>query len=635
MSVEVSVKDVRAALLRAKRPSDLGAGEAATLLLGRVFHEVFADLVSKDPHLSGLRLIVEAGGEREQRVAQLSEHTWRTLVAPRLRRHAPALQTSSREVIVTWRALSDLCGWLVDITTELLAQSPDAQRTWERLADLLHSEVPLTCELHEPGWREPVRLIGIADSILRAPHQAGYCAIELKLGKGVPAVDLGQAALYHLILARSSGGATNSALALMRFAPELEEHVVTSADLAGAQRQLLDLVAELAGVKAHPPLTPNVQISVGPPPSEKARPAPGEEPADQRLAELGKRLTRAYREQGVGLELTEAPVLGPRFIRYAVRLSTGVRVEALRRRTTEVQHRLELRAEPLITREAGRLYVDIERPDPQSVQFEHILSQLAETDPLCGSAKVPVGVDPGGKLHRVDLGSPGRSHMLCAGTSGSGKSEWLRMMIAGLLCSNTPETLRLVTLDPKCAAFAELEHSSFLWKRDAWWVPGPGRLASELFQDLIEEMDRRYQLTRASGTDNLREHVQKTGTPLPRIICICDEYFALVAQNRDERREIEAAIALLGAKARAAGIHLVLATQQPSRAIITGVIQANLACRVALTLQNQIESNMILSCGGAERLTGCGDLLYKDFGDPIRLQAPFLPAEERARLFRV
>jgi S-DNA-T family DNA segregation ATPase FtsK/SpoIIIE len=78
----------------------------------------------------------------------------------------------------------------------------------------------------------------------------------------------------------------------------------------------------------------------------------------------------------------------------------------------------------------------------------------------------------------------------------------------------------------------------------------------------------------------------------------------------------------------------VLATQQPSRAVISGIIQSNLPCRVALTLQSHIESNMILGARGAERLTGQGDLLYKDFGDPVRLQAPFLPAAERASLFR-
>jgi DNA segregation ATPase FtsK/SpoIIIE, S-DNA-T family len=327
----------------------------------------------------------------------------------------------------------------------------------------------------------------------------------------------------------------------------------------------------------------------------------------------------------------EPPVAGPRFLRFSVRLASGVKVDALRRRTAEVQHRLVLNREPMITQEAGRLFVDVERPDPQTVLFSSIVSQLPAVEPLTGSARLPIGVDAAGKLHWADLASAGRSHVLAAGSTGSGKSEWLRMIMAGLIASNTPETLRFVTLDPKLAAFNDLERSAFLWKKDAWWIPGNERPASEVFDDLIEEMDRRYQLTRHSGTDNLRDHVLATGKPLPRIVCVCDEYFALVSQSKEEGRAIEEAVAKLGAKARAAGIHLVLATQQPSRKIINGNIQSNLPCRVALMLQSHIESTMILNTSGAERLTGSGDLLYRDFGDPIRLQAPYLPPAERTR----
>jgi DNA segregation ATPase FtsK/SpoIIIE-like protein len=286
---------------------------------------------------------------------------------------------------------------------------------------------------------------------------------------------------------------------------------------------------------------------------------------------------------------------------------------------------------PLIVQDAGLLYVDVERSDPFTVEFSDVAASLPAVDPLLGSSKVVVGVDPGGRPHFTDLGSAGRSHILVAGTSGSGKSEWLRMMLASLFASNTPETLRVVTLDPKLAAFLDLEKSRFLWKKEAGWIPGRGRAASELFEDLIEEMDERYQKTRETGADNLREHVQKTGRPLPRIVCVCDEYSALVSESKEEKKQIEKAVSLLGAKARAAGIHLVLATQQPSRAIIQGAIQTNLPCRVALFLSSPIESNMILGMSGAERLTGAGDLLYKDFGDPIRLQAPYLSPDERKR----
>jgi DNA segregation ATPase FtsK/SpoIIIE-like protein len=346
---------------------------------------------------------------------------------------------------------------------------------------------------------------------------------------------------------------------------------------------------------------------------------------------LAKRLQRAYREQGVSLEIRGAPQLGPRFIRFELRLAPGMRVDGLRRRSEEVQHRLALSRQPLIVQDAGRLFVDLERPDPQIVAFASVVAQLPKVDSLRGSASVPLGVNSTGHLQFADLSSSGRSHILVAGTTGSGKSEWLRMALAGLIASNTPDTLRIVTLDPKLAAFGDLERSRYLWRKNSWWIPNHDAAASEIFEELVVEMDRRYELVHGAGCDNLREYVEKARQPLARIVCVCDEYFALVSQQKQEKQAIERAVALLGAKGRAAGVHLILATQQPSRATISGAIQSNLPCRVALYLQNAIESNMILSQPGAERLTGSGDLLYKDFGSPVRLQAPYLAPADREK----
>jgi len=187
-----------------------------------------------------------------------------------------------------------------------------------------------------------------------------------------------------------------------------------------------------------------------------------------------------------------------------------------------------------------------------------------------------------------------------------------------------PKELRTVRVP------VEIAPTQVQYVKDLQWVDTPDKL----FQDLVEEMEHRYRMTRETGADNLREHVEKTGKPLPRIVCVCDEYYALVSQQREEKQAIEQAIGLLGAKGRAAGVHLTLATQQPSRQTINGAIQANLPCRVALYLQSPIESNMIINQSGAERLTGMGDLLYKDFGNPVRLQGAYLRAKERAEIFR-
>ena len=618
--IQLSVAEIRAELARAAGSHAGGAGEPSTMLLGRVFHEVFADLVSADPNRSGLRIVAEGGADPKRCEEQLLDHVWHKLLAQRLLRNGAVLQCSSAAVMMLWKAAQNLTSWLSSIVGELIEQQPALRGAWEHLATALQAEVPLRCELKEPHWAEPVQLYGFADSVLRVPKREAFCAVELKLGRASPSVDLGQAALYHLILTRSVA-APRSALALMRFSPELDETLVDDQTLAPAIDRLLELIGRVAGV-----------IREGDP---KPSPHPGTkgEPENEAHVEIGKRLVRAYREHGVGIEVRSAPLAGPRFLRFDVRLTAGMRLDGLRKRTREVQHRLQLGCEPLVVPEAGHLYIDIERPDKQTVLFSSVLSKLPSIDRLYGSAKVLIGTDAAHELRYADLSSSGRSHVLAAGTTGSGKSEWLRMMLASLIASNTPDTLRIVTFDPKLAAFTDLEQSRFLWKKGAFWVPGE-RQASELFQDLIEEMDHRYQLTRQSGADNLRSHVEKTGKPLPRIVCVCDEYFALISQNRQEKAQIEEAVSLLGAKARAAGIHLVLATQQPSRQIITGAIQANLPCRVALALGSHIESNMILGTPGAERLTGSGDLLYKDFGDPVRLQAPYLSEDERRRWFR-
>lgn len=673
MTIELTVSDVRRALEPAAGASAQGNGESANLLVGRIFHEIFADLVSERGARSGLGCLVESDREPLVAKARLLDHAYTRLLAPRLLRHRAALSECTEPVVVLWKALQELCGWLTEVTGELLLQYPEARGEGAGLARHLRAEVPLSCELHEPNWSEPVRLVGIADSLVALPKPSAWCAVELKIGRTAPVIDLGQAVLYHLILARTEASRERSALALLRFTPTREETMVEVQAVDEAQARLIDLIGRLAGVVDEGDLAPSLAPSsedprpTAPSPVVPSLPAPlsaaplspapvaavplASVPPSQRPSslvppswippqvenadhlELGRKIVRAFKEYGVSVELPLPPQVSPRFLRFPVRLTSGTRVDAVRRYLPEVQIRTRLHKEPLLELQVGRLLLDVERPDPQIVPFASILSQLAPVDPLAGSARLPIGLAPNGSLHCADLASAGRSHVLVAGTTGSGKTEWLRMVLAGLIATNTPETLRLITLDPKLVAFGELERSPFLKAPGAFWIPGSGREASEVFEDLVEIMERRYAEIRSKGVDNLAEYVVATQRPLPRLICICDEYFALIGQRKEEKARIENAISLLGAKGRAAGVHLILATQQPSRKVIQGALDANLPCRVGLMTSKAEESRMLLGRSGAEHLTGAGDLLYKDVGDPIRLQAPYLSSSDRAQWF--
>jgi DNA segregation ATPase FtsK/SpoIIIE-like protein len=229
-----------------------------------------------------------------------------------------------------------------------------------------------------------------------------------------------------------------------------------------------------------------------------------------------------------------------------------------------------------------------------------------------------------GRLQFVDLASPNNPHLLVAGTAGSGKTEWLRSAIAGLKFSNTPETLRLVLIDPKRTAFADLTGSPYL---DALVYP-PEHSVIDALDPLIEEMERRYRLFEQTRAGDLPEYEEKTGSVLPRIVCVCDEYTDLLV-DRAATKNVGAAISRLGAKARAAGIHLIIATQHPDRKTVDGALKMNLAGRVCLRVADHHQSNMIINQSGAERLLGKGDLFFLSIGDAVRLQSPYLSAQER------
>jgi hypothetical protein len=606
MAVTLQVREVRAEIYKsAGGTQSAGSGAASNKLLGRLFHEAFAELVGSDARRNFHAALDEAENSRCEWRMALINHTYQKLIGPRLRQHQADLNLTPELVLTFWDAAQELCRWLAELLWQANERGAKLDGT------LITAEQPLRWELRDDGWTDDVVLTGVADAICRVPDKPDWCLIELKTGRTAPEADLAQACLYHQMLA-ASGIQANGALALVSFQPLKHEQLFTADQLAAAYRSLRALIGRMAGVLPG-------ESNLTPPPLPPLRQA--------EYHGLGQRLEKAFAEYNAEIK-TGTPVIGPSFLRFPVELGRRVTINAVQRYVQSVQARLELEAPPRVSLEGGRLAVDVQRPDREFVYFSQIRAQLPPVDEMLGNARAPIGVDLSGQLRLADFSQPDNAHLLAAGTPGSGKSEWLRAVVAGLVLSNTPQTLRLALADPKRNAFQQLENSPFLYSPIAY----DEQSATALLERLVEEMEARYKEMGKVKADKLDDYVKITGTRMPRVFFVCDEFADLMMGERKKKLALEGMIRRLGQKARAAGIHLILATQQPSRQVTSGPIMAVITAKVALRM-DAINSRILLSEAGAESLLGKGDLLYKCIGDPVRLQSPYLPPEELEQVF--
>jgi hypothetical protein len=606
---QLSISEVRRELLRAA--GDYGAGSrATTALAGTLFHETVAGLMGP----AGWQVALEPDELADSQ--RLARHTYDRFLGPRLTEMQAALRESGAEAMDLWKAVQSACEWVSRLLTAAAQRGAirydHRQRAWLGAEELCRPELELQWEVREPHWTAAVRVAGVADALWRNPESGRWCVLEYKLGMPRPEADLGQACLYHSALSASGLAGADGAIAVIAFGPELTERFYRGADLSAAQAALRALIGRMANVLP------------------ASSPAPVPAAPNEAHEGMGKKLVRALQEYGVPVEWKGEITAGPSFLRYFVIPGRQTKLKQVRDRAEDLGMQLNLASYPMIQNADGRLVIDVARPDRQTVTFGSILDQLPRPDGR-GCSRTPLGVDLNGRLQFVDLASSNNPHLLVAGTAGSGKSEWLRSAIAGLTYSNTPETLRLVLIDPKRTAFAELKGSPYLYGPSGLVYP-PEHSVIDVLDSLIEEMERRYKLFEQNLAADLPEYQSRTGNLLPRIVCFCDEYADLLV-DRNATRNVAAAIVRLGAKARAAGIHLVIATQYPDRKTVDGALKMNLAGRVCLRVSTHHQSNMIINQSGAERLLGKGDLFFLSIGEPVRLQAPHLSAEDRVRFF--
>ncbi|MFZ3046052.1 MAG: FtsK/SpoIIIE domain-containing protein [Desulfatirhabdiaceae bacterium] len=618
MPVHLNISRIRNHIFQAAGISSEPDRVPSHALLGRMFHESVASFI--DGHIESGWKPVLAGSDSS--VSDWSDcletDLFETIVGPRIIREQVYLRQHTRQVMAFWIACKSMCRWIAEILIEAKKLSNLSDSSGLNL--LISPEEALSVELSMPEWTDSVILSGVADLFLQMSEKPVWCVVELKLGQSCPEADLAQACLYHLMLTEILK-TDSGTLALVRFTPERQEHVFSETDLLDVKARLMTLIGEMAGVTQ-----PDFHSI-----SDTAK-KNDSFVMDDGIGVQRDQLISIFQEYGMIIEADGLPVVGSAFIRYPIRLGRGVKLASAQNVSREIQHRMNLNAFPFVHLQQGRVVVDIQRKDRQPVVFQNVVSQLRKSGGTPGSASVILGIDLDNRLQTADLGEPENAHILIAGTTGSGKSEWIRTALAGLILTNTPQTLRLVIIDPKRCTFTDLRDSPFLLTPQSLIYPDEQRPAKAL-EELADEMDNRYRRLEAAGFDSLGPYVLHTGVGIPRIICVCDEYADIINRDRQERKEVETQINRLGQKARSVGIHLIVATQHPGRQTIKGALDANLPARIALKMNRDIESKMIIGQKGAENLLGNGDMLFKNIGEPERLQSPLLSPEDRQRIF--
>jgi hypothetical protein len=642
MTITLTVSEVRQALQQAAGRAPSGDGSPSTALLGTMFHRVIGELL-RDNSACNLESVVrdlEPNLDEWKRV--LVEHTYDQLLGPLLTNQSASLRECGEQVLDLWTAVQDAVQWLAELWWDITENGTNAASQ----SDSFWVERQVVLDLQQPDWSEPVALVGQTDAVLRHPTSNAWCVLEWKIGQTSPAIDLAQVCLYHLMLNGMNPAKTNSAIAVISFLPGRHETLFQSTQITDAQSKLLDLIGRTAGVigeRSSPKTVPEITTVVGrkeggssgpttvTPPRTIDRPPVQKsentsEPSSEWLVETRDKMLRALRRFGAPCREIKPPAIGPTFVRFFLFPESGIRRNKVLTAASELQLHLGLASEPVLSTVEGAIAVDLANPNRRGVAFSEFIAQLPAVDPLLGCSKVPVGLNLTGALVWCDLAvvSP---HLLVVGTPGSGKSQWLRSAVASLVRTNTTETLQLLLIDPKQNAFPFMTDSPFL--RQPVVVPGNDRDVSEILAELVDIMVDRNAMLAESRSANLSDHVRKTGIPLPRIICVCDEYADLLAGNRAEKQAIEHQFQRIAQVGRAAGIHLILATQQPRTQILSSSIRSLIDCRVVLRVSSALESRVALETAGAERLLGRGDLLFKSIGIE-RLQGAWLPEEEES-----
>jgi S-DNA-T family DNA segregation ATPase FtsK/SpoIIIE len=344
-------------------------------------------------------------------------------------------------------------------------------------------------------------------------------------------------------------------------------------------------------------------------------------------AQTAKALVEALGHFGIEAKVV-GQVAGPHITRYEIRLAPGIKVSKVANLKDDLAYALAATDIRILAPIPGKTAVGIEVPNARR-RIVHLGDVYQEPPADWSPLTVWLGKDIGGRAIGADLAK--MPHLLVAGTTGAGKSACVNAMLSSILLRATPHEVRLVLVDPKQV---ELNHYESIPHLLTPVITSP-RMAANALQNLVKEMEQRYSIMSLARTRSLPElnkvREARGEQALPYILCVIDELADLMMVAP---ADVEDSIIRLAQKARAVGIHLVLATQSPRVDVITGMIKANVPSRIAFAVSSQTDSRVILDQNGAESLLGQGDMLFSPVGTNKlqRIQGAYIDEEQIAEL---
>lgn len=345
----------------------------------------------------------------------------------------------------------------------------------------------------------------------------------------------------------------------------------------------------------------------------------------KRVLQNATLLEKTLSDFGVEAKVNQVTV-GPTITRYEIQPSPGVKVSKIVNLTDDIALSLAAKSIRIEAPIPGKSAIGIEVPneEPQMVSVREVL-ESEEFKSFNSPLAMGLGKDVSGKTIIGDISK--MPHLLIAGSTGSGKSVCVNTLISSILYKASPDEVKLLLIDPKVVELANYNGIPHLLIPV---VTDPKKAANALNWAVVE-MNRRYKLFADNQVKDITSYNEKVEEKLCKIVIIIDELADLMMVSAND---VEDYICRLAQMARAAGMHLIVATQRPSVDVITGVIKANIPSRIAFAVSSQTDSRTILDMGGAEKLLGKGDMLFYPLGaaKPVRLQGAFISEGESERV---